>query len=285
MQLIKPLLSLLLLINLTTSAGAQSAWFVNPNTEQATVSADWSKPNFGQFVNNNYVTTFSSVLFIQGYVPVNDNFAFIADIPISHWGYNDNINMDIQDPHTTIGNIYIGGVYKFNDTANGRFSQSVEIGTRLSTMPEPDFPDERGLLTGFLSSIDRKEAFTPDVVPFFGLFNGDYKLNTVVTLSFTGGATYWTNVEDLFRDNQLFLMQRLMVHFDTNELGGRLGLSGKYNVAPGDGLLSDLDITQVWAGVNKTFSDWTIEAYVRSPLTNSDLRRAIGVKASFAFNP
>ena len=51
------------------------------------------------------------------------------------------------------------------------------------------------------------------------------------------------------------------------------------------GYFTGFDVTQLWAGVNKTFSNWTIEAYLRTPLTNSFLRRAFGIKADFALNP
>lgn len=118
-----------------------------------------------------------------------------------------------------------------------------------------------------------------------GILSGDYLLNSTAALSISGGASYWTNGEGIYEQNQLFLLQRIMVHFSTRELGGRLGLSGKYNVAPSDAVLSELDITQLWAGIHKTFSNWTIETYIRAPLTDEFLRRAFGVNVDFTINP
>lgn len=286
MKTIKYLLFSIFLLG-TTAAHSQTTWNTLHNTELTTLSAEWQKPAFNDFISNDdNISFFSSVLFLQGYLPAGNGFAVSADIPLSHWGSSDVNGIDAQEPHTTIGNIYIGGVYRFNDVAGGRLSPSIELGTRLPTMPDPDFPDKRGFITGFYSSIDRLEAFVPDLLPFMGMVTGNYELNSTATVSVGGGASYWTNGDELFLQNQLFLMQRVMIHFHTEDLGGRLGMSGKYNVAPKDAIFSEFDITQLWAGVNKTFSNnWTVEAYIRAPITESNIHRAFGIKVDFAINP
>ncbi len=267
----------------TTAAHAQSIWNVHPDTEQPTITAEWQKPAFIDAISSSEdISFFSSVLFLQGYLPAGSGFSFVTDIPLSHWGSSDIYGAETQDPHTTIGNIYLGGVYRFGDVADGRLSPSIELGTRLPTMPDPDFPDKRGFITGFYSGVDRLEAFTPDLLPFMGMITGNYELNSTATLSVSGGASYWTNGDELFLQNQLFLMQRVMLYFDTDELGGRLGMSGKYNVAPKDAVFSEFDITQLWAGVNKTLShNWKVEAYVRAPITESNINRSFGIKVDF----
>lgn len=270
----------------TTAAHAQSIWNMQPNTEQSTVSAEWVKPAFDDWVRNGQdITFFSSVLFLQGYFPAGNGFSFSTVLPLSHWGSIDDDGFGTEDPHTTIGNIYIGGGYQFSKMADGRLSPSIELGTRLPTMPDPDFPDKRGFITGFYSSVDRLEAFVPDLLPFMGMVTGNYELNSTATVSVSGGASYWTNGDELFLQNQLFLMQRFMIHFDTSDFGGRLGLSGKYNVAPKNAVFSEFDFTQLWAGVNKTFSNWTVETYLRTPLTVSEIHRAFGIKVDYTFNP
>jgi hypothetical protein len=286
MKTIKYLLFSIFLLG-TTAAQAQTIWNNQLNTEQSTVSAEWVKPSFDDWVRNGQdITFFSSVLFLQGYFPAGNGFSFSTDVPLSHWGSIDDDGFGTEDPHTTIGNIYIGGSYQFSKMANGRLSPSIELGTRLPTMPDPDFPDKRGFITGFYSSFDRLEAFTPNLLPIIGLISTDFQLNTATTLSVSGGASYWTKGELLNEPNQLFLTQRVMLLFNTPEIGGRLGVSGKYNVAPKDALLSELDITQLWAGVDKTISNnWTVEAYIRAPLTESNLHRAFGIKVDFTINP
>lgn len=130
---------------ISVDLNAQTTWNYNPNAEERIVSVEWVRPTFEEDISaDDNISFFSSVLFIQGYLPAGDGFSFTADLPLSHWGFTDDDGIDTQDPHTTVGNIYIGGSYRFNDMADGRFSPSIELGTRLPTMPEPDFPDKRG---------------------------------------------------------------------------------------------------------------------------------------------
>lgn len=101
-------------------------------------------------------------------------------------------------------------------------------------MTESDFPDKLGSRTGFISSIDREEAFFDDLIPLQGYLNLDYLINDIATVRVRGGASYWVTNKDINLDNQLYLVQNMQINFATKEIGGSIGGSGRYHVFPKD---------------------------------------------------
>lgn len=268
---------LIVLSSISVKAYSQFTWY-NPVDDKKQITAEWFKPLIDENLDqNDKVTFFSSVLFLKGFLPVSENIHFLFDLPFSYWGFKDGDGVDEQASHTTIGNIYLGGQFKLSEIFGG-LSPSIETGFRLPTMPEPGFPDKRGYFTGYYSSIDRREAFTDNIIPAMGFLHLDYKINPVATIRLSGGASYWVTTKNSPTSNQLYLTQSFQVNFTTPELGGRIGLTGKYNVAPTDSYLSRDDITQFHAGVNKSFKKWKLEVFIRTPLENQFFELAYGSK-------
>lgn len=268
---------LIVLSSFSVKAYSQFTWY-KPVDDKKQITAEWIKPLIDENLDQNEkVTYFSSVLFLNGFLPLSENIHFLFDLPFSHWGFKDGDGVDEQASHTTIGNIYLGGQFKLSEIFGGLYP-SIETGFRLPTMPEPEFPDKRGYFTGYYSSIDRREAFTDNIIPAMGFLHLDYKINPVATIRLSGGASYWVTTKNSPTSNQLYLTQSIQVNFTTPELGGRIGLTGKYNVAPTDSYLSRDDITQFHAGVDKSFKKWKFEVFIRTPLENQFFEIAYGSK-------
>lgn len=261
--------SFVALITIFTQAGyTQSIWH-NSYANEYQISVEWIKPNFDTngFDDNDKITFFSSVLFISGQYSITERVTLFADLPLSHWEFKDGDGIDTQAPHTALGNIYLGGGYKFPKIHDSLFP-SLEIGIRVPTMAEPDFPDKRGYISGNASSPDKREAFTDEMIPLQAFINIDYQVNQVALLRIRGGASYWIADEEAFFDNQFYLAQSIQAHFVTEQFGGYLGITGKYNVAKENALFANDDVTQVKIGLNKKINTFVGELFIRVPLEN-----------------
>lgn len=248
------------------------------------VTVDWSKPSFESSNSEDEDRSFfSSVMFISGSYAVTQAFHIQLDIPLSHRGANDIAGVGKLDPHTTIGNMYVGGEYTFRMIRKS-FKPSVGAGLRLSTMPEPNYLDNRGYLTGWLSTIDRYEAFEDDVTPVMGFASLDYSVNEVITLRGRGGVLYWFADEDTWIDNYLYVTHGLQVLFSTDQLGGSVSLTGRWDTNPDNNSFLGDNPAQLRAGLNKTFDDWIVELYLRTPTSNNlQFEKVIGVTVNRSF--
>lgn len=255
---------------------AQSPWM--DRAYSSSVNAEWFKPTFDANLDENDTISFlSSVLFVTGRHQVFENLWIVGELPFSHWELKDDDGIDTQAPHTTIGNIYVGSEYHYPVNANS-ISSFVEFGLRFQTMPDPDFPNKRGNFTGYYSAIDRREAFIIDFTPLVGMANVTYRVNDFAMLRIRGGVSYWIDSAGNEWGNQLYLAQSVQAHFQTDQLGGHLGITGKYNVDTDD-ILEEDDITQLQAGLSKQFRGWTGTFYLRRPLvSNSYVRLVYGLK-------
>lgn len=280
---------------LNIDAHAQLIWNQNIDMDKVNISMEWGKPIFEENDKvNEDIGFFTSTMFIQGYVPVVGGFAIVGDIPISHRRIKEKEDgIYIQKPHTTVGNIYIGGRYRFKKAFNNRLQPYIEVGTRLSAMPDPDYPDKMGFLTGYLSSLDRREAFYESITPTMAFLHLDYAINPVVTLSVGGGTTYWTETVYIgFEDKnthkkRIYLNQNLQINFTTPEFGGSVGLTGKFNITSrrSDELYYRDKMVQLRGGINKNFNLWNIEAFVRAPLLDAyPLQSVLGFKVNYKFS-
>lgn len=268
------LILLLLTAGLSYSSAAQSPWL--SRTYPNSVSIEWYKPVFNPPSGNDNITFFSSVLFVTGRYQATENLWLVGDLPFSHWEYEDPDGVDTQAPHTTLGNVYLGGEYHFPDRP-GPFSYFAEFGLRLPTLAEPDFPDKRGAFTGYYTAKDRRGAFFHDLLPLTGMGNLLYHVNDVFTLRLRGGFAHWIYTGDATRrGNRLFLAQSVQAHFQTRELSGHFGITGRYDVDTDD------DITQLQAGLSRSFNGWTGTFYLRRPLEGDSFVRVYGVTIDIA---
>lgn len=130
-----------LLFAIPCTGYTQSIWLSGSQAPNQ-LSIEWAKPRFErQFDRDKNISLFSSTLFISGMFKLNDHLDFVADIPLSHWQYRDDDGPDNQKPHTTIGNVYLGSVYTSSNVPVF-FTPSIEVGIRIPTMSDPDFPGE-----------------------------------------------------------------------------------------------------------------------------------------------
>lgn len=272
---------LIVIISLVVSenGNGQSIWLFD--AEQGNfISIEWMKPDIEEqfFGINNDPAFFSSVLFLSGQFKATNKLSINLDIPISHWELEDPDGTFSQAAHTTLGNIYLGAIYRFNPIKD-RIIPSVEIGTRLPVMAEPDYPKKLGFYSGYFSEIDRREAFAENMVPIQGFINMDYSLNSVIKLRFRGGISYWSVNEDSpYPKNQVYLTQSIQTYFLSDELNGYFGLTGKYNQTEKTSFLEDDKLTQLRAGVFKNYNNFLFDLYIRVPLKDFVNQAVYGVQ-------
>jgi hypothetical protein len=152
-------LSVLFIALWTGLVFAQSPWL--NDTRNSSITFEWDKPLFDdRTFDRKDVTGVSSAMFLTGRMLITDNFLFVAELPISHFGYKDG-NPSGEDNSTMLGNIYAGGIYNV-DLRNPDNHLFVELGVRIPTTRTPT-ADRFGNFTGIISEAsDRSEAFLAD---------------------------------------------------------------------------------------------------------------------------
>ncbi len=139
---------------------AQSPWL--SDTRQSAVSIEWDKPVFDdRTYDQNDVTGASSVLFLTGRVKTGENLRFVAELPLSHFGYKNNNPFGGDDNSTSLGNIYAGSIFDLN-MKNPDAHSFIELGVRIPTSSSPRDDERFGSNTGRFSELDRREAFSYD---------------------------------------------------------------------------------------------------------------------------
>lgn len=244
---------------------AQSPWL--SDTRLTSVSLEWDKPLFDdRTFDRDEISSASSVMFLTGRVRMSDNFRIIAELPISHFGYENSNPFGGDDNSTSIGNIYAGGAIDFNsrNTANHSF---IEFGVRIPTTDSPNNNDQFGNTTAQFSEIDRREAFGTDswaipvvanyITPVSGPFAVKLRLGTVYDI-------YVDELENL--DNEFHLLYGLTGLYREPTVEAHLGFSGRNPYIGNDPDFFDNGFTQIRAGIARPFSHFTPGVYVRKPL-------------------
>lgn len=244
---------------------AQSPWL--SDTRVTSVSLEWDKPLFDdRTFDRDEISGTSSVLFITGRVRVNDNFRVIAELPMSHFGYENNNPFGGDDNSTSIGNIYAGGALDFNQK-NPKNHSFVEFGVRIPTSRSYDGIDRFGNTTAQFSEIERREAFGTDnwaipvignyITPVSGPFAVKLRLGTVYDI-------YVDELKDL--DNEFHLLYGLTGLYRKPTVEAHLGFSGRNPYIGNDPDFFDNGFTQIRAGVARPFNNFTPGIYLRKPL-------------------
>jgi len=277
--------TILLLIMAVWWAGntyAQSPWL--SDTRLSSISLEWDKPLFDdRTFDRSDVSNASSVLFLSGRIRVNDNFRFVAELPVSNFGYQGNNPFGGDDNSTVIGNIYAGGIYDVN-TGNPNTHSFIELGVRIPTTPDPRTNKRFGSSTGRFSELERQEAFGSDQwsVPLIG--NYVTTVSDPFAVKFRLGTVYDLFVDNLKNlDNQLHLLYRLSAMYRPTNFEAYLGFSGRNQYA---GLPSGIDfwdsgLTQLRAGIARPFQNITPGVYVRKPL-GDNYNRALDFAYGFS---
>ena len=244
-------------------ASAQSPWL--SDTRLTSISLEWDKPLFDdRTLDRDVVTNATSVLFLTGRVRVNDSFRVVGELPISHFGYENNNPLG-DDNSTIIGNIYAGGIWDVN-MRNPNTHLFVELGVRIPTAPEST-TKRFGGMTGMLSENERAEAFATDswAIPLVG--NYVTSVSGPFAMKFRLGTIYDIYVDDLESfDNEFHLLYGLTGLYRKPNVEAHLGFSGRNPYAGNNPDFFDDGFTQVRAGIARPFRNITPGVYVRKPL-------------------
>ena len=261
---------------------AQSPWL--SDTRLSTVSLEWDKPLFDdRSIDRDEITTVSSVLFLTGRMRIRENFRFVAELPLSHFGYENNNPLGGDDNSTVLGNLYVGTIYDIN-TGNLNTHTFVELGVRIPTTPNPKTEKHFGGDTGRFAELERSEAFTSDVWGIPLIANHVTSVRGPLAVRLRLGTIY-----DLFIDEQEDVANQMHLLYGLTALGRQstveayLGFSGRNQFM---GLPSGLDfwdsgLTQIRAGIARPFRNITPGIYLRKPL-GENYNRAVDLAYGFS---
>jgi len=261
---------------------AQSPWL--SDTRLSTVSLEWDKPLFDdRSIDRDDITTVSSVLFLTGRMRISDNVRFVAELPVSHFGYENNKPLGGDDNSTVLGNVYVGSIYDIN-TGNLNTHTFVELGIRIPTTPNPRTDEQFGGKTGRLAELERSEAFTSDVWGIPLIANHVTSVRGPLAIRFRLGTVYVLFIdeqEDVA--NQMHLLYGLTALARQSTVEAYLGFSGRNQFM---GLPSGLDfwdsgLTQIRAGIARPFLNITPGIYLRKPM-GENYNRAVDLAYGFS---
>jgi hypothetical protein len=261
-------LILFVLVGLWTGvANAQSPWL--SDSRLTSISIEWDKPLLDDnIIDQSEVAGLSSSLFLTGRVRVTDNFRLEAELPVSHFGFeNSNPVPGGNDYSTEIGNVYVGGIYDVQsiDDDNHLF---FELGVRIPTSRQPNDIERFGRITGMSSeATDRLEAFLWDtwsvplsanyITPVSGPFFAKFRLGTIYNM-------YVDDLESL--DNEFHLLYGISALYRESNFEATLGFNGRNPYAGNNPDFIDDGFTQIRAGVARPFGNIVPGVYVRKPL-------------------
>lgn len=263
---------------------AQSPWL--SDARLSTVSLEWDKPLLdSRTFDRDEVRAASSVLFLTGRARVNDDLRFEVELPVSHFGLKRS-NAFADDRSTTIGNIYVGGIYdvKIPNPANHAF---LELGVRIPTTPSIN-DDRFANVLGLFSELDRNEAFIEDTwsIPLIGTYITQISGPFAARLRLgTAYDIYAGDLKDL--DNELHLLYGISGLYRKPKVEAQLGFMGRNQYAGNNADFGDSGFTQLRAGVARPFGKVVPGVYVRKPLGenyNAFLDWAFGLNLEFRNN-
>jgi hypothetical protein len=277
------LLATLLLILSVPSAHGQTPWLQADRSNL--ISVEWQKPNFAPTSfrpSDDRISFFSSVLFLNGKYAVNEDMNLVVELPFSHWEYIDPTGPDAQAPHTTIGNVYVGNEFLFQDNNTENITYMAELGIRLPTLARPDFPDNRGAFTGNIVSKDRREAFLYDYLPVSMFGNLLYSAASNLTFRLRAGGVYAFYTGDSgFQQNRKYLLYGAQTKFTTPVVHSKIRVTARTELGRQNAISRGTD-TELWIQFEKPFQNWMPGLYLRTPLDepNSIVTYVWGVEAT-----
>lgn len=263
---------------------AQSPWLSDARVSM--VALEWDKPLLdSRTFSRDDVRTASSVLFLTGRLRVNDDLRLEAELPVSHFGLK-NTNGFIDDRSTTIGNVYVGGIYDVR-TPNTENHAFVELGVRIPTTPSMN-DDRYANMLGLFSELDRNEAFFEDTwsIPLIGTYITEISGPFAARLRLgTAYDIYTGDLKEL--DNELHLLYGISGLYRKPNAEASIGFMGRNQYAGNNPDFIDSGFTQLRAGVARPFGNFVPGVYVRKPLGenyNAFLDWAFGFNLEFRNN-
>lgn len=250
----------------TGIANAQSPWL--SDSRLSLVSLEWDKPLFdNDLIDRDEVSTLSSSLFFTGRVKLYENFRFVLELPVSHFGYQNGNPFGSNDYSTVIGNVYLGGMYDV-ETANPENHLYLELGFRMPTAREPNDNKRFGSVSGISSEAsDRLEAFLWDTwsIPLIGSFITP--ISGPFSAKFRLGTLYDIYVDDLKSlENELHLLYGISGLYRESTLEASLGISGRNPYVGNNPDFGDDGFTQIRGAVARPFGNVVPGIYARKPL-------------------
>ncbi len=166
----------------TGPAVAQPTWVESPSgydesvTSRPQVSLQWTRPSFdsNDLAGEVSTSTLTSRLVVAGQYPISPRTRLVADLPIGHFGIDDEDAGEADGTSSTeVGNPYLGVHTRYGDGSSLAEGWAAGAGVRLplASMPdEAETPEEfrqglvdlLALLTSSISDLSRVEAFLPD---------------------------------------------------------------------------------------------------------------------------
>lgn len=276
-------LCVIIMLFVSSSLFAQSFW-ISRDDNKNNLTLEWTKPFFDNngFDNNDKVSFFSTSGFLSGTYIINMKLSIFGDLPFSHWEFKDGDGVDVQNPHTTIGNIYIGGIYKF-PLKGKSFNSYLELGGRFPTMPESDFPHKRGGYTGFVNEVERREAFVYKTTAILAFYKILYEYNSDISIYVGLGGSYWMNSKNQFYDQRIDIAQEVKANFSINNYKLAMGFSGKYHTEGNDPFFENYNTTQVSTEFGRRFNMVNTLIFIQIPIQDTFYEFGIGLKLSKNF--
>ncbi|GEM_PF-5132883 len=227
------LILVLLILGLSTLPGAaQSVWTQSHTAEG--IGVEWMKfARDNDFRDSDHPSALSSSMFLFGRLKLDPRFYLVGELPLSHWQYIDDDGLDAQDPHTTVGNLYIGVEWYISSDVTSDSLSYLELGVRFPSMPQPDFPDQRGYFSGRMTTVERVDAFQDDFLPIHLYYNVRLGLNDHVDFRLRTGLAYWSYQKEAFgsEDENLdrgYFHYGGIFYFHSPYFNASFGLLGQY---------------------------------------------------------
>jgi hypothetical protein len=205
--------------------------YLMPSAPERGVGIEVSHPDFKEFD----VTAPTSVWFVSGQLPLTSRVRAIVDVPFA---YAELKGAEGLGSSTVLGNPFIGAQFAATP------SLSVDFGMRapLTTADDESFAD----VIGFLSDIQRAEAFMEDVVPVIGGVSYQWEAAPGLVVRGRGGVTslFYTGDDDE-EETETFVDYGAFGTYTHGIARFGAGVSGRWHASEDEGGFSERSIHQL----------------------------------------
>lgn len=252
---------------------AQSVWL--PVSRAPSMSLEGFKPVLDE--GNRNFTPATSAFFLSGRMPVGENVMVTAELPFAHAGVKlSAFGGTGTESSTTLGNPYLGV-----ETASAASPVIADLGIRLP-LRKSRASESSAAIVGFLSDIDRMEAFREDLLSIGGHVGMRSQQASGLYLHARGGPIIWFNTaDDHPGDNtEIFLDYVAQAGYDVGRYALISGLSGRTLATADEGSWSDRSMHQLGISGSVAFGSVRPGIQLRFPLDrdlDETLRYVIGL--------
>ncbi len=257
-------------------AVAQSVWL--PVSRGPSMSLEGFKPVLDQ--GNRNFTPATAAFFLSGRMPISESLVVTAELPFAHAGVRLSAYGGTgTESSTTLGNPYVG-----LEMASAASPLVADVGVRLPLRKSRD-SEASAAMVGFLSDIDRMEAFQEELLSIGGHIGLRTHQASGLYLQARGGPILWFNTAENrpAAETELFLDYVAQVGYDVGRYGVIGGLSGRTLVTEDEGGWSDNSIHQLGVSGSVAFGGVRPGIQLRVPLDSElddMLRYVIGLNVT-----